>query len=208
MICAHIKKDTSFFSSKIINFLLGEEDNIPRDNIFVLAGLAVNTLPVTDFMFGNLKIRWAISPKFLSSSIIQEFDYLTGQITLRDNPQIEEFDGLLLSYIFRFNSGQFILLCWEDDVSKVEKNIEIITEEYPYTLLSKDNRATLFRCTNELTYHSFTVIDCNWGHMTTDQITMMRKKAMSPEAAKSTDDMIRECQEQEKRLAEDKKRKK
>lgn len=52
------KKDVSFFDDEVKDFLLNGEINRPMRNITLLAGLAVNTSPAPDFMFGNMKLRW------------------------------------------------------------------------------------------------------------------------------------------------------
>lgn len=66
---------------------------------------------------------------------------------------MKDFEGLLLSYIFRFNSGQFILLCWDENSAKVEQNLEVMKIQYPYENLNNEHQSvTLIRCTNESTY--------------------------------------------------------
>ena len=56
------KKDVSFFDDEVKEFLLNEEKSSPLGNITILAGLAVNTSPAPDYMFGNMKLRWGDSP--------------------------------------------------------------------------------------------------------------------------------------------------
>ena len=51
-------KDVSFFDDEVKEFLLNEEKSSPLGNITILAGLAVNTSPAPDYMFGNMKLRW------------------------------------------------------------------------------------------------------------------------------------------------------
>lgn len=53
-------KDVSFFDDEVKEFLLNEEKSSPLGNITILAGLAVNTSPAPDYMFGNMKLRWEI----------------------------------------------------------------------------------------------------------------------------------------------------
>lgn len=69
------KDDISFFNKPIINFLIDENNKIPLNNVSVLAGLAVNTSPAPDYMFGNLKLRWSKSPMLLANSIVQHYNY-------------------------------------------------------------------------------------------------------------------------------------
>ncbi|WP_243106608.1 MULTISPECIES: hypothetical protein [unclassified Blautia] len=48
------KKEVSFFDDEVKEFLLNEEKSSPLGNITILAGLAVNTSPAPDYMFGNM----------------------------------------------------------------------------------------------------------------------------------------------------------
>jgi hypothetical protein len=78
-----LKDDTSFFTQKILDFLVNEDIVEPLRNVTVLAGLAVNTSPAPDYMFGNNKIRWSKKPTFLSNSIIEHLNYETGKFSVR-----------------------------------------------------------------------------------------------------------------------------
>ncbi|MFR6462404.1 MAG: hypothetical protein ACLUP6_08000 [Anaerostipes hadrus] len=60
------KKDVFLFLMMSESLLLNEERNTPMRNITLLAGLAVNTSPAPDYMFGNMKLRWGDSPLLLS----------------------------------------------------------------------------------------------------------------------------------------------
>jgi len=172
------RDDLSFFDKDTVDFLLNEEDTTPKREVTILAGLAINTSPVPDYMFGNMKLRWCKSPILLANSMVSHIDYETGQIILRDNMEIENFKGLALSYIFRFHSGQFILLCWDKQSPKIGDNLTIIKLQYPYTMLAENSSPTMLsRCTNEMTYHRFQLIDVNWGHGIMDEISAMRRLA-------------------------------
>ena len=105
------KKDISFFDDEVKEFLLNEEKSSPLGNTTILAGLAVNTSPAPDYMFGNMKLRWGDSPLLLANSIVTNIDYNTGHITLREKREIQEFENYALSYVFRFNSLQLLILC-------------------------------------------------------------------------------------------------
>ncbi len=197
------KEDSSFFNKRILDFLLNENNDSPLNNVSVLAGLAVNTSPVPDYIFGNLKLRWSKSPVLLENSIVRHYDYETGQIFLREDMEARKFDGLLLSYIFRFNSGQFILLCWDEASDKTEKNLAVMNIMYPYEGLSNESQSvTLTRCTNESTYHLFPVVDVRWGNSMMDEISTIRRLASN-----SSEDLLKEINEQwtqeEARLAKE-----
>ena len=109
------KKDVSFFDDEVKEFLLNEEKSSPLGNITILAGLAVNTSPAPDYMFGNMKLRWGDSPLLLANSIVTNIDYNTGHISLREEMEKQEFENYALSYVFRFNSLQLFTFMVVDD---------------------------------------------------------------------------------------------
>lgn len=170
------KEDSSFFSKNILNFLMNEDRVEPLRNITVLAGIAVNTSPVPDYMFGNNKIRWGKDPLLLSNSIIMNLDYDTGEIRVRDEKTKQEFKKMSFSYVFRFNSVQFLLICWDYDISDEDLNSNnvVLKYQYPYEILNSEGKHTLSRCTSELTYHNEMLIDVSWGQGICDDITFMR----------------------------------
>ena len=170
------KEDTSFFTQNILNFLMNEDIVKPLRNITILAGLAINTSPAHDYIFGNNKIRWGKNPALLSNSIIENIDYDTGEIRHRNENQREEFKKMEFSYLFRFNSGQFLLICWKDDISDedLHTNNVVLQFQYPYTILSRQGYHSLSRCTSEATYHTEMLIDVSWGQGIFDDITLMR----------------------------------
>lgn len=170
------KKDVSFFNDDIKNYILSEENNTPLRNVTVLAGLAVNTSPMPAFTFGNMKLRWSDSPMFLSNSIVMNLDYDTGKITMRDKMEQEDFKKLAISYVFRFNSVQFLLLCWENDITdeQLKTNEIVLQHQYPYQILNSSGKSELSRCTSEATYHHEKLIDVSWGQAIMDDISMMR----------------------------------
>ena len=171
-----IKHDVSFFTPQVKEFLMTENINEPLRNVTVLAGLAVNTSPAPDYMFGNIKIRSCKNPIFLSNSIIEHIDYETGKIQLRNENSHQEFAKIGFSFLFRFNSGQFLLICWDDDISDDDliANNTVLQFQYPYTVLDNQGYAKLSRCTSEATYHSDMLIDVIWGQGIFDEITLMR----------------------------------
>lgn len=170
------KDDISFFKSNILEFLMDENKIEPLRNVTVLAGLAVNTSPAPDYMFGNNKIKWGKNPMFLSNSIVEHLDYTTGRISLRSENTPQEFKDICFSYLFRFNSVQFLLICWKEDISDedLESNKVVLQFQYPYKILSEKGHDKLFRCTSEITYHNEMLIDVNWGQGLFDEIAYMR----------------------------------
>ena len=89
------KDNTLFFSRKIVDFLMNEDLGKPLKNVTILAGLAVNTSPIPDQVFGDRKIRWSKNPAFLSNSIVEHLDYETGQIKLREKNHVSRLRGLV-----------------------------------------------------------------------------------------------------------------
>ena len=160
--------------------MLNESMQKPLKNVTILAGLAINTSPAPDFIFGNLKIRWNQSPTFISNSLLRGLDYSTGQIYERkqDEIEIQSFDGLALSYIFRFNSGQLILMCWVDDIEDLETTLIGIQYSYPYAILKENETSAKIRqCSNEITYHQFQIVDSNYGNAIFRDISYFRSMA-------------------------------
>ena len=201
------KENTDFFDDEILQFLMNESETSPLKNVTVLAGLAVNNSPALDFMFGNQKLQWCQSPVFLSNSIVDHINYETGQIHLREPREIENFEFLAISYIFRFNSLQFIIVCWDKETPDeiLKRNNALLELQYPYTMLSDINTANLSRCTSETTYHLFNVIDVTWGQSMFDEISVMRNRA-NPSAKVYFENMTREWETEERKLAKEHKR--
>lgn len=198
------KKDTSFFSKENIGFLLDENETEPLINVTVLAGLAVNTSPVTDYVFGNMKLRWSDSPIFCSNSIVMNVDYNTGNITLRDKMEIQKFKNIVLSYVFRFNSLQMILLCWDDAISDADlmENKIVLAHQYPYKILESVGCSEISRCTSEATYHQEKIIDVIWGQSIMDEISYMRG-IFSEKHQKFLSSVEAEWSKEEERLAKE-----
>ncbi|MEL7601827.1 MAG: hypothetical protein AAGU77_01600 [Bacillota bacterium] len=170
------KDDTSFFTDEILTFLMNKDIVNPLRTVTVLAGLAVNTSPAPDYIFGNNKIRWSQNPVFLSNSIIENIDYETGEIRHRSENPRQEFKKMSLSYVFRFNSVQFLLICWSEDISDedLQSNTVVLQYQYPYEVLTAQGHNSLSRCTSETTYHFEMLIDVSWGQGIFDDITWMR----------------------------------
>jgi len=143
----------------------------------------------------------------LANSIVMHIDYETGQIFPRDHMETENFEGLKLSYIFRFHSGQFILLCWDKQSPKINDNLAVIKFQYPYTMLDEDTSPSILsRCTNETTYHMFQIVDVNWGHDLMDEISTMRRLA-SGQYNSTMEEPNNLWQQEEQRLADEHRRK-
>lgn len=170
------KEDCSFFDQEIIHYLMDAEDNTPKENVTVLCGLAVNVSPVPDAMLGNLKLRWCKDPFFYANSTIRNIDYGTGQVYLNENVEKEEFPDLRVSYIFKFNSVQFILLCWDRGSEKIKQNKVVLEYQYPYSMMSEENeKIVLPICTDEVNYHQFVHIHVRWDGLF--ELGLMRRLA-------------------------------
>lgn len=196
------KKDVSFFDDTLKKYILSESETEPLRNITILAGLAVNTSPVPDFVFGNVKLRWGDSPAFLSNSIVLNLDYATGEIKLREDIKPERFEKCALSYVFRFNSLQLLMLCWENDISEEQllQNNIVLDVQYPYTRLNPEGKSTLARCTSEATYHNEKLIDVTWGQAVMDEISEMRG-TFSKQSQQYLSDVLAKWKEEEQNLA-------
>lgn len=170
------KEDCLFFDKEMLNFLMNIGDNVPKENVTVLCGLAVNVSPMPDAMFGNLKLRWHKAPLFYSNSTIRNINYETGQVTLNENVEKEEFPDLKLSYLFRFNSVQFLLMCWDKNSEKIKQNNIVLEYQYPYYLMkANDGKGVLPVCTDEMNYHKCEHIHVRWDGLF--EVGLMRKHA-------------------------------
>lgn len=161
-------QDTLFFNEDVREYLMNEKLNIPLDNVTVLGGLAINTTPAPLWLMGNLKIQWSPSPVFISN-FIGRLDYHTGEI-VQEKIEKEKLEGIQTAYIFRFNTGQFILVCWKDEEEEVERNKIVLKFQYPYKELGSEGIVKLKRCTGYLNYHMPNLIDTNWGLGLQDEI--------------------------------------
>ena len=168
--------DISFFNQEVIDWLANAENQIAQRNITIMAGLAINTSPVPDFVFGNRKIRWCRNPLLLSNSIIDFFDSDTGRMILRESNDIEHLQKQEMVYLFRLNSLQVILIGWNPNISDEEllQNLVFLRIQYPYTILDIDGKSTLKRCTSEITFHYEKLIDVTWGQGIFDDVSYMR----------------------------------
>lgn len=171
------KDDISFFDAEMLHYLMNEDDNTSKPYVSILGGLAVNVSPAPDFMFGNLKIRWCKNPMFIENSTVRNIDYVTGQVTLNEEVGKQKFKDLCFSYAFRFNSVQFILMCWNKDSQNIEQNNVILKIQYPYAMFTANqNKTTLTQCTDEFNYYHFEQIHVSWDGLF--EVGMMRKAAM------------------------------
>ena len=194
--------DISYFDEELLQYLMNERDSNPKEYVSVLAGLAVNVSPVPDFMFGNLKLRWCKNPIFYENSTIRYLDYETGQIFLNDENQVQTFKDLEFSYAFRFNSVQFLLMCWKKGSENIDNGKVVLKYQYPYTLLSEEeNTASLSLCTDESNYHHFEQIHVSWDGLF--EVGRMRKLA-TPDSEKQYLQQLQSAwKEEEKRLKEE-----
>lgn len=202
------KEDTSYFDAELINYLLCEEDASPKSYVSVYGGLAVNVSPMPDFMTGNVKLRWCKNPQFFENSTVRNVDYETGQIYLNDDIRMQRFDEMAFSYAFRFNSAQFVLVCWKKNSTRINEDNIIIDNQYPYTrFLPNRNLVKLSLCTNEVNYHHFEMLYVSWDGLF--EVTEMRQLAMKDNREYHTfmDQMKRAWLEEEKKLAEEHPRK-
>ena len=156
------KDNADFFDADIISYLLDEENIIPKDNVQIFAGLAVNVTPIPRAWRGNQKIEWTSTPKFLKNSIIRFIDDKTGTVYLSDKFETIDFPELEVAYVFRFNSLQIILLCWNKNKDNINIEGTLFERIYPYTLLSKDGKSKISICTDENNYFNLPMVHVRW----------------------------------------------
>ncbi len=201
------KENIEFYDDEILSFLKTEEDSVPKKNVIVLAGLAINKSPVPDYVYGNQKLQWLRNPLMLRNSIIMNIDYNTGGIKIREPMEVEKFKYLNFSYVFRFNSVQFLILCFDKNIpeSKLKEINIVLSVQYPYHVLGEENKTILSRCTGEITYHRLGLVDVSWGQGMFDEISIMREMA-APESRKYFEEITKKWEEYEKELADKHKR--
>ncbi len=200
------KQDCSFFDEEIRHYLMNVEDNIPKENVTVLCGIASNVSPVHDIVFGNQKLMWCKNPLLYSNSTIRNINYETGENFINEEIEFEEFPDLKLSYVFRFNSVQFLLLCWDKSSNQIEQNNVVLECTYPYYLMNPDDDvAELPVCTDELNYFKFEHIHVKWDGLL--EVQLMRKLA-SGGRYEYKELIGKEWEEEEKRISEKHPRKK
>lgn len=180
---------------------MNESDNIPKANVTVLCGLAVNVSPVPDAMFGNLKLRWCQNPMLYANSVVRHIDYETGQVFFNDNVSKETFQDLRLSYLFKFNSVQLLLMCWGKGSEKINENNIVLSCQYPYHLMKAGEiKAQLPVCTDEFNYHNFEHIHVKWDRLF--EVGLMRKFASGGEY-KYRDLYEKEWEKEEQKLRQE-----
>lgn len=188
----------TFFDDEILHYLLSEADDSPKENVTVLCGLATNVTLLPDAAFGNLKLRWCKNPLFLSNSTVQHIDYETGKIILNEDVETERFPDLQLSYAFRFNSVQFVLLCWNKSSQKIETNNVILRCQYPYHFMkAAEQTAILPVCTDEMSYFHFEHIHVSWDGLF--EVGRIRKLA-SGESLRYKEQLEKEWKKEEEIL--------
>jgi len=174
------KVNVEYFDDGIKNFLLNEtNEEIPKP-ISVYGGINVNTSAYPSFLFGNQKLQWVQKPIFMENSIIRYYDEFTGRVYPREDMKQWQPEGLVMSYMFRFNSGQFLVLCW-DNMQQKEKMDMLIPLSYPYKLLEPDKEEiVLERCTHAYNCHHPELIDVTWGLSMADMTNSLIRTDVNP----------------------------
>ena len=84
----------------------------------------------------------------------------------------------------------------------LNKNNIILKYQYPYSILDISGNSLLSRCTSEATYHHEKLIDVTWGQGLMDEISYMRG-TFSEQSQEYFDDVQKQWDEEERRLAEE-----
>lgn len=193
--------DVSFFDNEIIDYIKDKNDTEPKKYITILGGTAINNTPLPDPYWGNMKLQWIENPIFRETPIVKCLNYETGEIIFEKNQKIAHFDQLKISSLFRFHTGQFILLCWDKHISDDEirvLNIRLAVD-YPYTVLSTQGNDQLPICTDEMNYVHIEDIHLRYDSLY--EIGLMRKYAT--DGYQERDKLIEAWIEEEKKLAEE-----
>ena len=166
------KKDIAFFDEEIKEYLMDENNSKSLKNVTILAGLAVNVSHISNYIFGNCKLIWGDSPLFLENSVIMYIDVETGKIIFSKHPQQLQLKDCALTYVFRFNSLQLLMICWNKNISNndLESQKQLLEIQYPYVILNDSGVSNLSRCTSDITYRVTKLIDVTWGQGIIDGI--------------------------------------
>ena len=134
-----------------------------------------------------------------ANSTVRNIDYNTGQVFINEKIEEEKFPDLEFSYVFRFNSVQFLMFCWKKDSENIERNNIILKFQYPYKFLTESSEKTILPiCTDELNYHRIEHIHVNWDVI--KEVQIMRKLASGGEY-KFKKEVEKEWQIEEKNIA-------
>ncbi|MBU5676820.1 hypothetical protein KQI88_10355 [Alkaliphilus sp. MSJ-5] len=194
------KNDISFFDKGVLEFLLNKEKKDIGKHVTVLGGLWVNTSPMPEYIFGNLKLRWVNGSIFLDNSMIKNVDYHTGRVFYREENKQVVLKGLTMSYFFRFNSGLFVILFWDSEETRYD-NEKFLQLSYPYTLIDPtSNSVILERCTHAYNCHQPHLIDVSWGIGMADATNGMVSTDINPIDIQKTLNEEWEKHEQEVRI--------
>nr|DAL55986.1 MAG TPA_asm: restriction endonuclease [Caudoviricetes sp.] len=147
------KGDISFFTEEIKQFLLDENKKNPIKNITILGGLSTFSYGIPKEVFGNKKLYWINGVNFIEDGIIKYIDYYNNEVKLNLNYKTKKIDKLSFIYLFRFNTGQFLILFWKDENFKNE--LQEILDEYPYSIFTERNTVILTKCTSDLLNYYF-----------------------------------------------------
>ena len=156
------KKDESFFDEEIRHYILNEKDNVAKENVVVLAGFGTNTTPVPDMVFENKKLEMTNDPIIFKDTIVEFIDYSDWLFRLRDNPGRFRVPDVRLTYSFRFNSGRFLLFCFDKESTKIEEQKIVLKCSYPYALLGPEGKTKLPLCTSYFNYHHSELVFVRW----------------------------------------------
>lgn len=193
------KMDCSYFDQEIISFILDQDNVSAKKYIFVLGGTVVNNSPLPDSFIGNLKLQWLESPIFYEVPCVRYLDYETGEVIIEDKPQFAHFNKLKLSALFRFNSGEFIIMCWDKEITDEElaRQKVLLEVSYPYAILSDTDKDELPVCTDEISYVQPGYIHLKWDFI--HEVGFMRKYAS--DGFKERNKLNNEWFDEEKKLA-------
>ena len=94
------KENIDFMMKTFYHILCRKGRTNQKRNIILLGGLAVNTSPVPDYIFGNQKLMWLGNPILFANSIVMNLNYGTGEIVLREPFEIEKFENIEFLVMF------------------------------------------------------------------------------------------------------------
>lgn len=164
------KDDVAWFEQNM-DYVLGKTDEtILPFSIF--SGLAVNTAPIPEFFFQNIKLGVDFNPTILQDSMLEIVDLENRSVRIRENQQPVVFPKLNKSAILRFGSVIFLVFLWDEEIDSQEKdeNEKTMLSTYPYSILNPNSEmAVLNRVTHAFNYYNYNIVDTTPGMYIADQ---------------------------------------
>ena len=153
----------------------------------VFAGLHVNTSPVPEHLFGNIKMNICHSPILTDTGFLIPVDAYGKQFHINDNLRPLDFKEVESFYNIRFGSALFVIFLWDKNFKKgqIEATKGLFNHLFRHQELGLSNVATIERCTEAMTCHMSNIVVGNLAIEIGDLANGMIKKDRDAEELQS-----------------------